>query len=89
MRRVVITGLGMVTPLASGVRPTWERLIEGRSGVGAIQSFDVSDLPCKIAGQIPYGEAANGGFDPTDYVEPKDQAGRRSSGALPYRLELC
>ena len=72
MRRVVITGLGMVTPLASGVRPTWERLIEGRSGVGAIQSFDVSDLPCKIAGQIPYGEAANGGFDPTDYVEPKD-----------------
>jgi len=72
MKRVVITGLGMVTPLASGVRPTWERLIEGRSGVGAIQSFDVSDLPCKIAGQIPYGEAANGGFDPTDYVEPKD-----------------
>lgn len=72
MRRVVITGLGMVTPLASGVRPTWERLIEGRSGVGAIQSFDVSDLPCKIAGQIPYGEAADGGFDPTDYVEPKD-----------------
>ncbi|MEE9481001.1 MAG: beta-ketoacyl-ACP synthase II [Kiloniellales bacterium] len=72
MRRVVITGLGMVTPLASGVRPTWERLIEGRSGVGAIQSFDVSDLPCKIAGQVPYGEAANGGFDPTDYVEPKD-----------------
>ncbi len=72
MKRVVITGLGMVTPLASGVRPTWERLIEGRSGIGAIQSFDVSDLPCKIAGQIPYGEAANGGFDPTDYVEPKD-----------------
>ena len=72
MKRVVITGLGMVTPLASGVRPTWERLIEGRSGVGAIQSFDVSDLPCKIAGQVPYGEAANGGFDPTDYVEPKD-----------------
>jgi len=72
MRRVVVTGLGLVTPLASGVRKSWERLIAGESGIGAIQSFDVSDLPCKIAGQVPYGESADGGFNPVDYVEAKD-----------------
>jgi 3-oxoacyl-[acyl-carrier-protein] synthase II len=72
MRRVVVTGLGLVTPLASGVKATWERLINGRSGIRAIQSFDVSDLPCKIGGQVPVGEAANGGFDPGLYMPAKD-----------------
>ena len=57
MRRVVITGLGLVSPLASGVTKAWERLIAGGSGIAAIQSFDVSDLPCKIAGQVLYGES--------------------------------
>ncbi len=72
MRRVAVTGLGLVTPLASGVTKSWERLVAGQSGIGAIQSFDVSDLPCKIAGQVPYGESADGGFNPIDYVEAKD-----------------
>ncbi len=72
MRRVVVTGLGLVTPLASGVMKSWERLIAAQSGIGAIQSFDVSDLPCKIAGQVLYGESENGGFNPVDYVEAKD-----------------
>ena len=72
MRRVAVTGLGLVTPLASGVTKSWERLVAGQSGIGAIQSFDVSDLPCKIAGQVLYGEAADGGFNPVDYVEAKD-----------------
>ncbi len=72
MRRVVVTGLGLVTPLASGVAKSWDRLVAGQSGIGAIQSFDVSDLPCKIAGQVLYGDSANGGFDPVDYVEAKD-----------------
>ena len=72
MRRVVVTGLGLVTPLASGVSKSWERLIAGNSGIGAIQSFDVSDLPCKIAGQVLYGDSADGGFDPVAYVEAKD-----------------
>ena len=72
MRRVVVTGLGLVTPLASGVAKSWERLIAGQSGIGAIQNFDVSDLPCKIAGQILYGESEGGGFNPVDYVEAKD-----------------
>jgi len=72
-RRVVVTGLGMVTPLACGVEPTWKRLIAGESGLGAIQSFDVSDLPCKVGGQVPRGETSSGRFNADDWVPPKDQ----------------
>jgi len=73
MRRVVVTGIGLVTPLASGAKYTWERLIKGESGIRSIQSFDVSDLPCKIGGQVPIGGAENGGFDANLYIPPKDQ----------------
>ncbi len=73
MRRVVVTGLGMISPLGSGVKPTWERLINGESGIGSIQSFDVSDLPCKIAGQVPIGESDEGRFDADRYMAPKDR----------------
>ena len=73
MRRVVVTGLGLVTPLGTGVHHVWSRLIEGSSGIGAIQSFDVSDLPAKIAGQVPSGETLDGGFNADDYMAPKDQ----------------
>jgi 3-oxoacyl-[acyl-carrier-protein] synthase II len=73
MRRVVVTGMGLVTPLGSGVKVNWERLIAGKSGVRAIQNFDVSDLPARIAGQIPPGDTATGGFNADDYVPPKDQ----------------
>ena len=73
MRRVVVTGLGLVTPLACGVEATWKRLIAGKSGLGAIQSFDVSDLPAKVAGQVPLGETASGLFNADDWVPHKDQ----------------
>ena len=73
MRRVVVTGMGMVTPLGSGVDTNWKRLIAGESGISGIQSFDVSDLPAKIAGQVPKGETADGRFNPDDYMAPKDQ----------------
>ena len=73
MRRVVVTGLGLVTPLGCGVDETWSRLIKGESGLGSIQSFDVSDLPCKVAGQVPRGDTAEGKFNPDDWVEPKEQ----------------
>ncbi|MSP90055.1 MAG: beta-ketoacyl-[acyl-carrier-protein] synthase II [Alphaproteobacteria bacterium] len=73
MRRIVVTGLGMVTPLGSGVKANWERLIRGESGVRSIQSFDVSDLPAKIAGQVPRGETSSGSFNADDWVPPKDQ----------------
>jgi 3-oxoacyl-[acyl-carrier-protein] synthase II len=73
MRRVVVTGLGVVTPLASGVEPTWQRLIAGESGIGRIEGFEISDLPCKIAGQIPRGEGSNGTFNGDQWMEPKEQ----------------
>ncbi|RMD62703.1 MAG: beta-ketoacyl-[acyl-carrier-protein] synthase II [Alphaproteobacteria bacterium] len=73
MRRVVITGLGLVTPLGCGVPTVWARLLEGRSGLSAIQSFDVADLPCKIAGQAPQGDLADGGFNADEYVTPKER----------------
>ncbi len=71
MRRVVVTGLGMVTPLASGVEATWSRLLEGRSGIRRIERFDVSDLPAKVAGTVPAGDG-EGEFRATDYVEAKE-----------------
>jgi 3-oxoacyl-[acyl-carrier-protein] synthase II len=73
MRRVVVTGMGMVTPLGCGVEPTWKRLIDGESGVRGIQSFDVSDLPSKIGGLVPRGETSSGSFNADDWVPPKDQ----------------
>jgi len=73
MRRVVVTGLGLVTPLGIGIKNNWDALTAGKSGIGAIQSFDVSDLRAKIAGQVPRGDAANGHFNADDYMPPKDQ----------------
>jgi len=73
MRRVVVTGLGLVTPLGSGVDHNWARLIKGESGLNAIESFDVSDLPCKVAGQIPRGDGTGGTFNPDDWLVPKEQ----------------
>src|SRR5438105_3614087 len=72
MRRVVVTGLGMVTPLSCGVETTWRRLIQGQSGARRIESFDVSDLPCKIAGQIPRGDGSDGTFNPDQWMGPKE-----------------
>ncbi len=73
MRRVVVTGLGMVSPLACGVETTWKRLLEGRSGAKRIETFDVSDLPCKIACTIPRGDGADGTYNPDRWMEPKEQ----------------
>jgi len=73
MRRVVVTGLGMVCPLGVGVDHVWRRLIGGESGIDTIRSFDPSDLSCRIAGELPPGSAAEGRFNPAEWVEPKDQ----------------
>ncbi|MGE0424480.1 MAG: beta-ketoacyl-ACP synthase II [Reyranellaceae bacterium] len=73
MRRVVVTGMGMVTPLGDGVGTTWHGLLEAKSGIRPIQSFDVSDLPTKIAGSVPLGDKANGHFNADLYMLPKDQ----------------
>lgn len=73
MRRVVVTGLGMVCPLGVGVDHVWGRLIGSESGIDTIHSFDPSDLSCRIAGELPPGLAAEGRFNPDEWVEPKDQ----------------
>jgi len=73
MRRVVITGMGLVTPLGIGLDNVWRRLTAGESGIGAIQSFDVSDLPARIAAQVPRGDRESGLFNADDWVPPKDQ----------------
>jgi 3-oxoacyl-[acyl-carrier-protein] synthase II len=65
--------MGLVSPLGCGVEVTWQRLIKGESGIGAIQGFDVSDLPAKIAAQVPLGETASGAFNADDWVSPKEQ----------------
>ena len=73
MRRVVVTGMGLVTPLGVGVRFCWERLIAGQSGISSIQAFDVSDIPAKVAGMVPRGDTLAGLFNADDWVPPKDQ----------------
>jgi len=82
MRRVVITGLGLVTPLACGVDATWSRLLEGRSGARKIQKFDTSDLPTKIAAEVPRGDGSDGTFNPNDWFDLKEQ--RRVDDFITY-----
>src|SRR5258708_11858723 len=73
MRRVVVTGLGMVTPLGCGVEPTWKRILNGESGARKIDTFDVSDLTSRIACLVPRGDGSGGSFNPDQWMEPKDQ----------------
>jgi len=73
MRRVVITGVGMVSPLGAGVDTTWKHLLDGRNAARRIESFEVSDLPCQIACQIPRGDGTDGTFNPDLWMEPKEQ----------------
>ena len=73
MRRVVVTGLGLVTPLACGVEETWSRLLAGQSGAGPITRFDASRLATTYACEVPYGDGSDGTFNPDDWMEPKEQ----------------
>jgi len=73
MRRVVVTGLGMVSPLGCGVETTWKRILNSQSGARKIDTFDVSDLPSKIACLVPRGDGSDGTFNPDQWMEPKEQ----------------
>ncbi len=73
MRRVVVTGIGLVTPLASGVEESWKRLLAGESGAGPITRFDASDVTTKYACEIPLGDGTNGTFNADDYMSPKER----------------
>ncbi len=84
MRRVVVTGMGLVTSLGVGLENNWDSLIAGHSGIRAIDNFDVTDLPAKIAGQVPKGRFADGLFSADEWVSPKDQ--RRMDDFIMYGL---
>ncbi|MFV0432023.1 MAG: beta-ketoacyl-ACP synthase II [Alphaproteobacteria bacterium] len=84
MRRVVVTGMGIVSPLGIGVDHVWKRLINGESGLAKIEHFDVSDLSCQIAGLIPKGELSEGKFNQDDWISPKDA--RRVDDFIIYGL---
>lgn len=91
MRRVVVTGLGIVSPLGCGVDAVWKRLIRGESGAGPIEQFDASDLPCKIAASVPMADGRGGGaaagdaaFNADDWIEPREQ--RRISDFIVYGI---
>ncbi len=84
MRRVVITGIGLVTPLGIGIKNNWDRLTNGESGINEITSFNVDDIPAKIAGQVPVGETADGNFNADDYVDSKEQ--RRNDSFIIYGM---
>jgi 3-oxoacyl-[acyl-carrier-protein] synthase II len=72
MRRVVVTGMGIVSPLGLGVEHVWKKLINGQSGITAIQSFDTTELTAKVAGQVPAGLAAEGGLDLSEWIAVKE-----------------
>src|SRR5262245_56781013 len=73
MRRVAITGLGLVTPLGCGVETTWSRLLAGRAGASPITKCEVGDLTCTIASDVPRGNGSDGTFNPDQWVDPKEQ----------------
>ena len=73
MRRVVVTGLGMVSPLACGVEETWSRMLAGQSGAGPITRFDAEHLATTYACEIPVGDGSDGTFNADDFVEPKER----------------
>ncbi len=84
MRRVVVTGLGIVSPLATGVDKSWSRLIAGKSGAGPITKFDASNMPCRIACEVKRGDGKDGTFNPDDWVDHKEQ--RRYDTFIIYAL---
>ncbi len=84
MRRVVVTGMGLVTPLGCGVRLNWERLVAGKSGISRVESFDVSDLNSRVAGQIPRGVGGDGTFNLEDWGTARDR--RRMGDFIVYAL---
>ncbi len=84
MRRVVVTGLGIVSPLGTGVETTWSNMLAGKSGAGQITRFDASDLPSRIAFEVKEGDGSNGTLKRDDWIDPKDQ--RRYDDFIQFAL---
>jgi 3-oxoacyl-[acyl-carrier-protein] synthase II len=73
LRRVVVTGMGIVSPLGCGVETTWSNILQGKSGARRIDDFEVDDIACQIACRVPLGSYAEGKFDPDDWMDVKEQ----------------
>ena len=73
LRRVVVTGMGAVTPLGCGVEATWANILASKSGARRIDDFKVDDIACQIAHRVPLGDAAEGKFNPDEWMDVKDQ----------------
>jgi 3-oxoacyl-[acyl-carrier-protein] synthase II len=73
LRRVVVTGLGLVTPLGCGVEATWANILAGKSGAKRIDDFQVDDIACQIAHRLPRGDYADGKYNPDDWMDTKEQ----------------
>jgi 3-oxoacyl-[acyl-carrier-protein] synthase II len=82
MRRVVVTGMGLVTPLATGVEESWKRLLAGQSAATTIEKFDASDLAARVACEVKRGDGSNGTFNADEYMDAKEQ--RRSDEFIVY-----
>lgn len=87
MRRVVVTGLGLVSPLACGVEESWSRILAGQSGAGRIKHFEADHLQCQIACEIPLGDGSDGTYNMDDWVAPKDQ--RKIDRFITYALSAA
>ncbi len=87
LRRVVVTGLGLLTPLGCGVEHVWRRLLAGDSGINRITSFDVADITAKIGGQIPLGDGRDGSFNADDWMSPKER--RRVDDFILYAMSTA
>src|SRR5512142_1597616 len=89
MRRVVVTGIGLITPLGQGTEHTWAQILAGKSGLGRITTFDATDFACQVAGEVPRvdgrgGAGAPGSFDPDQTLSAKDQ--RRVDDFILYAI---
>lgn len=73
MRRVVVTGIGLVSPLGCGAEESWKAILSGKNAAEKVETFEVSDIAAQIACQIPFGDGSNGTFNPDDWMEPKEQ----------------
>lgn len=73
LRRVVVTGMGIVSPLGCGIEATWSNILAGKSGVRKVDDFQVDDLAAQIAGRIPLGDSADGKFNPDEWMDVKEQ----------------
>lgn len=72
LKRVVVTGIGLVTPLGTGVKPTWDRLVAGESGARVCDRFDITDIAAKVACQVPRGNESDAPFNPDEWMDPKE-----------------